>query len=90
MAIHIAKLAFKHCPSQTPINIISFDFKELYSNILVPKAIFLIFSLYTILDLDPRHEFEVVISRTKNNSYNKNLQKMQQTLTTIHPLKISK
>jgi hypothetical protein len=89
-AIHRAKLAFKHCPSHTPINITSFDFEELYPNIPVPKAISLILSLYTILDLDPLHEFEVAINRTKNDSYNKNLQKMQQTLPTIHPLKINK
>jgi hypothetical protein len=43
-AIHRAKLAFKHCSPQTPINITSYDFKGLYSNIPVPKAISLILS----------------------------------------------
>jgi hypothetical protein len=90
MAIHRTNLAFKYCSPYMLINITSFDFKRLYSNIPVPKAISLILSLYTILDLDSLHEFEIAISRTKNNSYNKNLQKMQQTLPTIHLLKISK
>jgi hypothetical protein len=89
-AIHYAKLAFKHYSLHTSINITFFDFKRLYSNIPVPKAISLILSLYNILDTNPLHEFEIVITRSKNNSYNKNLQKMQQTLSTIHPLKINK
>jgi hypothetical protein len=89
-AIIRANLAFKHCSPHTPINIFSFDFKGLYLNIPVPKAILLILSLYIILDLDPLHEFKIAISRTKHDSYNKNLQKMQQTLPTIHLLKINK
>jgi hypothetical protein len=43
----------------------------------IPKAIFLIFSIYSILDIDPLHEFEVAITKTKNDSYNENFQKMQ-------------
>jgi hypothetical protein len=89
-AIHRANLAFKHCPPWMPINITSYDFKGLYSNIPVPKAIDLILSLYKILDIDPLHEFEVAITKTKNDTYNPNLQKMQQTLPIIHPLKINK
>jgi hypothetical protein len=72
-AIHRAKLAFKHCPPQTPINITSYDFEGLYPNIPVLKAIFLILSLYNILNIDPLHEYEVAITKTKNNSYNPNL-----------------
>jgi hypothetical protein len=90
IAIHHAKLVFKHCPPQTPINITFYDFKGLYPNIPVPKAIFLILSLYNILDIDLLHDFKVAITKTKNNSYNKNLQKMQQTLLIVHPLKINK
>jgi hypothetical protein len=89
-AIHCAKLAFKHCPPQTPINITSYNFEGLYSNISILKAITLILSLYNILDIDPLHEYKVAITKTKNNSYNPNLQKMQQTLLIIHPLKINK
>jgi hypothetical protein len=88
--IHRANLAFKHCLSQTPINITSYDFKGLYSNIPVLKAIALILSHYNILDIDPLHKYEVVITKTKNDSYNPNLQKIQQTLLIIHPLKINK
>jgi hypothetical protein len=44
--IHRAQLAFKHCPPQTLINIISYDFEGLYPNISVLKAIVLSF-LYT-------------------------------------------
>jgi hypothetical protein len=89
-AIHYAKLAFKHCSLQTLINITSYDFKGLYLNIPVPKAITLILFLYNILDINPLHEYEIAITKTKNNSYNPNLQKMQQTLLIIHPLKINK
>jgi hypothetical protein len=71
--IHRAKLAFKHCPPQTPINIISYDFKGLYFNILILKAITLILSLYNILDINPLYEYQVAITKTKNNSYNPNL-----------------
>jgi hypothetical protein len=88
--INRANLAFKHCSLHTPINISLFDFKGLYPNIPVPKAISLILFLYTILDLNPLHQFKVTINRTKHDSYNKNLQKMQQTLPTIHLLKINK
>jgi hypothetical protein len=88
--IHRAKLAFKHYSLQMPINITSYDFEELYPNILVPKAIALILSLYNILDIDPLHEYEVAITKTKNNSYNLNLQKMQQTLPIVYLLKINK
>jgi hypothetical protein len=86
-AIHCA---FKHCPPQTPINITSYDFKGLYLNIYILKAISLILSLYNILDIDPLHEFEVAITKIKNDSYNPNLQKMQQTLPTVYPIKINK
>jgi hypothetical protein len=89
-AIIRANLVFKHCSPYTPIHISSFDFEGLYPNIPVSKAISLILSLYTILEIDPLHEFEIAINRTKNDSYNRNLQKMQQTLLTIHPLKINK
>jgi hypothetical protein len=73
-----------------PINITSYDFEGLYPNIPVLKAITLILSLYNILDIDPLHEYEVAITKTINNSYNPNLQKMQQTLPIVHPLKINK
>jgi hypothetical protein len=89
-AIHRVKLAFKHCSSQTLINITFFDFKGLYLNIPVSTAISLIFSLYNMLKINPLHEFEIAITRSKNDSYNKNLQKMQQILPIVHPLKINK
>jgi hypothetical protein len=81
---------FKYYPPQIPINIPSYNFEELYPNIPVLKAISLILSLYNILDINPLHKYEVAITKTKNNSYNQNLQKMQQTLLTVHPLKINK
>jgi uncharacterized membrane protein YukC len=68
----------------------SFDFKRLYFNISILKAISLILSLYNILDINPLHEFEITITRSKNDFYNNNLQKMQQTLPTVHSLKINK
>jgi hypothetical protein len=86
-AIHYAKLAFKHCLPQTPINITSFDFERLYPNIPVPKAISLIFSLYTILDIDPLHEYKVAITRSKNNSYNKIYRKCNKHCSQFIPLK---
>jgi hypothetical protein len=89
-AIHCAKLAFKHYPPQTPINITSYDFEGLYLNIPILKAISLILSLYNILDINPLHEYKVAITKTKNDSYNLNLQKIQQTLLIVYPLKINK
>jgi hypothetical protein len=88
--IHCAKLVFKHYSPHTPNNITSYDFKRLYLNISIAKAISLILSLYNILDIDPLHKYEVAITKTKNDSYNENLQKMQQTLPTIHSVKINK
>jgi hypothetical protein len=46
--------------------------------------------LYKILDIDLLHEFEVAITKIKNDTYNPNLPKMQQTLPIIHLFKINK
>jgi hypothetical protein len=90
IAIHHVKLAFKHCFPHTLINITSFNFENLYLNISVLKTISLILFLYKYLDINSLYEFKITITRSKNNSYNENLQKMQQTLPIVHPLKINK